>query len=120
MQDGDAMSADEVKELQLALNQKAMDFKKKLKDSKGSLSSAETEKLIKEHRLEMDHLQEQLDAEKERMRRVLMEKMEARKRKKRGKQVGGQFFSTIFVLSLGIIFQSLGSICFLQKTIRAY
>ncbi|XP_071805192.1 uncharacterized protein [Asterias amurensis] len=86
MQDGDAMSADEVKELQLALNQKAMDFKKKLKDSKGSLSSAEMEKLIKEHRLEMDHLQEQLDAEKERMRRVLMEKMEARKRKKRGKQ----------------------------------
>ena len=75
------MSADEVKDLQLALNQKAMDFKKQMKDSKDKLSPDETQRLIDEHRREMDLLQEQLDAEKERMRRVLMDKLEARRRK---------------------------------------
>ncbi|XP_022090398.1 uncharacterized protein LOC110979145 [Acanthaster planci] len=78
------LSADEVKDLQLALNQKAMDFKKQLKDAKGTLSPDETQRLIDEHRREMDALQEQLDAEKERMRRVLIDKLEARRRSGKG------------------------------------
>ncbi|XP_038077461.1 uncharacterized protein LOC119745286 [Patiria miniata] len=77
----DPLSADEVKDLQLALNQKAMDFKKRSKDAKGTMSADDTQRLIDEHKREMDLLQEQLDAEKERMRRVLMDKLEARRRK---------------------------------------
>ncbi|XP_041480690.1 trichohyalin-like isoform X2 [Lytechinus variegatus] len=77
----DAMSADEIKELQLAISRKDMNFRKKLKEIRASKSNAEAQKFIDQHRLEMDMMQSQLDLEKARMKAVLMAKLEARRKK---------------------------------------
>ena len=75
------MTADEVKEMQLAIAGKDMSFKAEIKRFKGEKSSEEVQKLINQHKEEMNSFQKQLDLERERMRETLLAKVAARQRK---------------------------------------
>ncbi len=81
------MTSDEIKELQLALNQKAVDFRQELAEARKTKSSEEVKKIIAEHQKEMESSQQQLDKEKDRMQAALMAKLEARKQKRQQAQV---------------------------------
>lgn len=77
---GQNLSADEVKELQLALNQRAISFKDELKDAKTKMSAGDCQRMIDRHRSEMEEMQSQLDEERDRMRQQLMTKLNQRKK----------------------------------------
>ena len=81
------LSSEEVKELQLALNQKAVNFRQELADARKSKSSEEVKKIMEAHQKEMEMAQQQLDREKERMQARLMAKLEGRKQRKSTAQV---------------------------------
>ena len=85
------LSSDEVRELQLALNQKAVNFRQELADARKSKSSEEVKKIMEAYQKEMEMAQQQLDREKERMQAGLMAKLEARKQRRGAAQVQNYF-----------------------------
>ncbi|PIK44853.1 putative trichohyalin [Apostichopus japonicus] len=84
------LSADEVKELQLALNQRAISFKDELKDAKTKMSAGDCQRMIDRHRSEMEEMQSQLDEERDRMRQQLMTKLNQRKKTTKGQHAISQ------------------------------
>ncbi|PIK59164.1 putative trichohyalin [Apostichopus japonicus] len=84
------LSADEVKELQLALNQRAISFKDELKDAKTKMSAGDCQRMIDRHRSEMEEMQSQLDEERDRMRQQLMTKLNQRKKTTKGQHGSSQ------------------------------
>ncbi|XP_071944808.1 uncharacterized protein [Antedon mediterranea] len=76
-----AMTADEVKEMQLAIAGKDVSFKAELKVIKDHTSKEEIQKYINQHKEDMNNFQRQLDVEREKMKEKLLEKVTARQRK---------------------------------------
>ena len=78
------LTADEIQEVQLALNQMNMEFKTELKEAKHNKKTPEEcQRLIDEHKAGMEEMQSLLEKEKDRMQAALMAKLEARKNKQK-------------------------------------
>ena len=93
------MTADEIQEVQLALNQMNMEFKTELKEAKHNKKTPEEcQRLIDEHKAGMEEMQSLLEKEKDRMQAALMAKLEARKNKQKVRVMLNNFFFGIMVL----------------------
>ncbi|XP_033100284.1 uncharacterized protein PFB0765w-like isoform X2 [Anneissia japonica] len=97
-------SSEEVKELQLALNTKEVDFRKDLTRTRSTLTGQESERLIKEHKQEMQVLQQQLEVDRTNMQQNLIKRLKARMKNDQTQE--GTFFSAEDLKQLQLVIDS--------------
>lgn len=78
------MSAEEIKQLQVILDQKSQDFKSRQKSAKKEMSAADLFKYMDGHQQEMESLEKRLALERLRMEQNLKDKMAARRFRRPG------------------------------------
>ncbi|XP_071494355.1 uncharacterized protein [Diadema antillarum] len=78
-EDEPAMSAEEIKQLQIITDEKEADFKRQQKSAKKEMSQADYQKFLDDHKRNMQGLNRRLELERMRMEQELKNKMAARR-----------------------------------------